>query len=408
MTRPSKFAPEFKARAIDLYRSSEGRTIADVARELGIGTETFRKWVRQDEADRGERDDRLTSKETEELKRLRRENADLKRTNEILRLASAFFAQEGRPNPAQVVTFVETHRHTFGVAPLLAVLGEPVSTFYDRTNREPSMRAVQDTALAERIEAIWERSRRTYGAPRIHAMLARDGIRVGRKRVERLMRQLSIQGAHLRKHWKTTRQDRDATAAPDLVDRDFCATEPNTLWVADLTYVKTLQGILYLAVVLDVFSRKVVGWQMADRMTTDLVLTAFEMGLWRREVVRDRLIHHSDKGSQYTSLRFTQRLADAGVAPSTGSVGDSYDNAVAESFFGTLKTELIYRHSWASRHDAELAIFAWIEGWYNPERIMDGLGMCSPDEYEAAFYADTTNANLDTIVKVGNPKPSLQ
>ena len=180
------------------------------------------------------------------------------------------------------------------------------------------------------------------------------------------------------------------------------------VWVADLTYIKTLQGILYLAVVLDVFSRKVVGWQMADRMTTDLVLTAFEMGLWRREVVQDQLIHHSDKGSQYTSLRFTQRLADASVAPSTGSVGDSYDNAVAESFFGSLKTELIYRHTWISRHDAELAIFAWIEGWHNPERIMAGLAMRSPDEYEAAFYADTQNTNSETLIKVGNPESSLQ
>jgi len=304
------------------------------------------------------------------------------------------------------VTFVETHRDTFGVAPLLAAIGEPVSTFYDRTSREPSARAVADAAVVERISAIWERSRRSYGAPRIHAMLAREGIRVGRKRVERLMQQLGIQGAHLRKHWKTTRQDRRATAAPDLVERNFHAAAPNTLWVADLTYVKTLQGILYLAVVLDVFSRKVVGWQMADRMTTDLVLTAFEMGLWRRDTIRDRLIHHSDKGSQYTSLRFTQRLADAGVAPSTGSVGDSFDNAMAESFFGSLKTELIYRHSWASRHDAELAIFAWIEGWYNPERIIAALGMRSPDEYEAAFYADTTN--LDTPVNVGNHESSLR
>jgi len=270
------------------------------------------------------------------------------------------------------------------------------------------VRAVADAVVAERIEAIWQRSRRSYGAPRIHAMLAREGIRVGRQRVERLMRGLGIQGAHLHRHWKTTRPDRRVTAAPGLVERQFQAAAPNTLWVADLTYIKTLQGILYLAVVLDVFSRKVVGWQMADTMTTDLVLTAFEMGLWRREVVRDRLIHHSDKGSQYTSLRFTQRLADAGVAPSTGSVGDSFDNAVAESFFGSLKTELIYRHSWTSRHAAELAIFAWIEGWYNPERIIAGLGMRSPNEYEAAFYAETTNANLDTTVKVGNPESSLQ
>jgi putative transposase len=146
---------------------------------------------------------------------------------------------------------------------------------------------------------------------------------------------------------------------------------------------------------------------MADRMTTDLVLTAFEMGLWRREVVRNQLIFHSDKASQYTSLRFTQRLVDAGVAPSTGSVGDSFDNAMAESFFATLKTELIYRHTWTSRHDAELAIFAWIEGWYNPERIIARLGMRSPNEYEAAFYADTQNAYPDTTVKVGNPESSL-
>jgi putative transposase len=203
---------------------------------------------------------------------------------------------------------VDTHRHTFGVAPLLAAIGEPVSTFYDRVSRTQSARAVADAAVVERIEAIWERSRRSYGAPRIHAMLAREGIRVGRKRVERLMRQVGIQGAHLRKHWKTTRQSRDAAAVPDLVDRQFHAAEPNTLWVADLTYVKTLQGILYLAVVLDVFSRKVVGWQMADRMTTDLVLTAFEMGLWRRDVVRDQLIHHSDKGAQGGFKRSSQHL----------------------------------------------------------------------------------------------------
>jgi putative transposase len=215
------------------------------------------------------------------------------------------------------VTFVHQHCHAFGVAPLLAAIGEPVSSFYDRAGREPSPRAVADAGLAERIMAVWERSRRSYGAPRIHAMLARDGIRVGRKRVERLMRQLGIQGAHLHKHWTTTRQANTATAAPDLVDRHFRAAGPNRLWVADLTYIKTLQGILYLAVVVDVFSRKVVGWQMCDRMTTDLVLSAFEMGLWRRDIVRDRLIHHSDKGSQ---PRFKGSLQHRLVVLST--VGD--------------------------------------------------------------------------------------
>lgn len=286
--------------------------------------------------------------------------------------------------------FVEQYRATYGVGPLLSAIGEPASTFYQRVSRPVSARSLTDAALLERIEAIWERSRRTYGAPRIHAMLTREGVAVGRKRVERLMRNAGIAGVHLRKHWRTTTADPDAVPAPDLVDRDFTATAPNQLWVADFTYVRTGQGFLYLATVLDVFSRKIVGWKMSDRMTTDLVLDAFEMGLWRRDVTRHELIHHSDKGSQYTSLRFTQRLIDAGVDPSTGSTGDSYDNAMAESFFSTIKRELIYRDSWTSRHDAELAIFAWIEGWYNKERIMSCLGMQSPDEYEHAY--NTANA----------------
>lgn len=215
-------------------------------------------------------------------------------------------------------------------------------------------------------------------------MLLRQGVAVSQNRVARLMAAAGIEGAHLHKHWKTTRQDKRNSAAPDLVDRKFTADAPNRLWVADFSYILTMQGVLYLATVLDVFSRKIVGWQMSDRMTTDLVLSAFEMGLWRRDVTREQLVHHSDKGSQYTSLRFTQRLLDAGVSPSTGSVGDSYDNAMAESLFSTIKTELIYRQRWESRHDAELAIFSYIEGFYNPERIQQALGMRSPDEFEAA------------------------
>ncbi len=301
------------------------------------------------------------------------------------------------------MSFVNEYKATFGVEPLLRAIGEPVSTYYQRVSRPPSQHALTDAALTERIEAIWEHSRQTYGAPRIHAMLAREGIRVGRKRVERLMRSAGIEGVHLRKRWRTTNADPNHKPAPDLVDRDFTATAPNRLWVADFTYVRTFQGFLYLAIVLDVFSRKVVGWKMSDRMKTDLVLDAFEMGLWRRDVVRDALIHHSDKGSQYTSLRFTQRLIDAGVDPSTGSTGDSYDNAMAESFFSTIKRELLYRQNWETRHDAELAIFAWIEGWYNSERIMAALGMRSPNEYEHACTIDNAPR-----VNEENQKLSLQ
>lgn len=197
-----------------------------------------------------------------------------------------------------------------------------------------------------------------------------------------LIAKAGIEGAHLRKHWKTTRQDARNTAAPDLIDRKFTAQAPNRLWVADFSYILTMQGVLYLATVLDVFSRKIVGWQMSDRMTTDLVLSAFEMALWQGDVVRQQVVHHSDKGGQPTALRFTQRLIDAGVSPSTGSVGDSFDNAMAESLFSTIKRELIYRQRWACRHDAELAIFSYIEGFYNSQRIQDALGMLSPNEYE--------------------------
>ena len=289
------------------------------------------------------------------------------------------------------MSFVEEHRAAYGVEPLLAALGEPVSTYYERITRRPSARAVSDAGLAERIEAIWEDSRRTYGSPRVHAMLAREGVRVGEKRVARLMAANGWQGAHLRRHWATTRQDEGARFAPDLVDRAFSAPGPNRLWVADFTYVATGQGTLYLATVLDVFSRKIVGWHMNDRMLTDLVLAALEMGLWRRAVIREQLVHHSDRGAQYTALRFSQRLADAGVAASMGSTGDSYDNAMAESFFGTIKAELLYRQRWATRHDADMAIFDWIEAWYNPRRIQAALGMRSPDEYEADFHTSTDN-----------------
>lgn len=303
------------------------------------------------------------------------------------------------------MSFVNQHKADFGVEPLLAVLGEPVSTFYDRAGRRPSARALTNAALTERIEAIWEHSRRSYGSPRVHAMLLREGIKVGENRVARLMSAAGIEGAHLHKHWKTTRPDERRSAAPDLVDRQFTAATPNRLWVADFTYILTGQGVLYLATVLDVFSRKIVGWQMSDRMTTDLVLSAFEMGLCRRDLPDrgdrgarggEQLVHHSDKGSQYTSLRFTARLAEAGVAPSTGSVGDSYDNAMAESLFSTIKTELIYRQRWASRHDAELAIFSWIEGWYNAERIQAALGMLSPDEFEARHRRGSASAATTT------------
>jgi putative transposase len=311
------------------------------------------------------------------------------------------------------VTFVAAYRAEFGVVPLCAVINLPVSTFYDRTVRPPSVRAQADGELAERIEKIWTDSGRTYGSPRVHAQLARDGIFVGHKRVERIMAGRGWRGAYLRRGWATTtRRDpsRARLDAPDLVQRQFTADRPHALWVADLTYVRTLQGFFYLAMVLDVFSRRLVGWMMGDTLRTELVLAALEMAIHRRDTAAgDRsagpheLIHHSDRGAQYTSFGFSTRLREAGIAPSLGSVGDSFDNAMAESWFGTIKIELIYRRVWRSRHDAELGIFRWIEGWYNPRRIQRVLGWRSPNEYEAGFY---TGADL-SVPATAQPAPVL-
>ena len=291
------------------------------------------------------------------------------------------------------------HRGEFGVAPLCRAVGLPVSTFYDRVGRPISARAVADADLAERIEKVWADSGRSYGSPRIHACLAREGIRVGRKRVERIMVDNGWQGAYLRRGWKiTTVPGQPATPVPDLVDRDFTAARPNQLWVADITYVRTMVGLFYLAMVLDVFSRRLVGWMMGDTLRTELVLAALEMAVHHRdtgpfpaaattEPDGQAVIHHSDHGSQYTSYAFSRRLVDTGITASLGSIGDSFDNAMAESWFATIKIELLYRRIWRTRHEAQLEIFRWIEGWYNPRRIQAKLGWRSPLEYEAAYAA---------------------
>src|SRR6187549_2107031 len=230
----------------------------------------------------------------------------------------------------------------------------------------------------------------TYGSPRVWLELRRQGVRVGRKRVERLMRTHGLQGAHLRRGWRhgSTRQNPSHTAAPDLVDRDFHTTEPNRLWVADLTQLVTGEGVLWLASVRDAFANRIVGWATDPRATTTLVLTALNHALCSRDVRAGQLIFHSDKGAQYTALRFTQRLVDAGVAPSTGSTGDSFDNALAENLWSTIKVELLYwpGTTFVTRVEAEHALVRYIDGWYNPRRIQAGLGGMSPNEYEDAYH----------------------
>lgn len=273
------------------------------------------------------------------------------------------------------------------------------STFYGwlARDRDPSPRRREDVEVLAEIRGVHDRSGQTYGAPRVHATLRRRGRHVSRKRVERLMRAAGLQGAYLRKRWRapSTRQDPNAAPAPDLVGRDFTAEAPDRLWVADATRIPCGEGAFWLAAVRDVFSNRIVGWKTSDRCDTELVLGALEYAVWSRDVLNGQLRHHSDRGSNYTSFRFGARLEDHGILASMGSVGDSYDNALMENFFSTLKTELVYRRTWRTREEAENALFAYIDGWYNRERIQARLGWLSPDEYEHNWH--TSRAHPEPV-----------
>ena len=265
-------------------------------------------------------------------------------------------------------------------ATMCRLLGVSASGYYAWQDRPPSARSAADAVLLEHIREAHAQSYGTYGAPRLHAELAAKGILVGRKRVARLMRAAGLAGVSRRKGPRTTRRREGARPAPDLVERNFTAERPDQLWVADITYVPTWAGFLYLAVVLDAFSRRVVGWAMATHLRTQLVLDALEMALRQRRP--QGVIHHSDQGSQYTSIAFGSKCRRAGVRPSMGSVGDCYDNALCESFFATLECELIDRRRFPSQSQARMAVFEFIEGWYNSRRRHSSIGYLSPINYE--------------------------
>jgi putative transposase len=280
-----------------------------------------------------------------------------------------------------VFAFIEAEKAAYPVATMCRLLGVSKSGYYAWRTRPLSTRAHADRAMTGQIRVIHERSRGTYGAPRVWAELRYEGVYCSRKRVARLLRIAGLQGCHRRKGPHTTRRRPNAAPAPDLVKRDFAAAAPDQLWVADITYVSTWMGFLYLAVVLDVYSRRVVGWAMAEHLRTELVVEAVEMALWRRRPSTG-VIHHSDQGSQYASLAFGRRLREAGMFPSMGSRGDCFDNAMAESFFATLECELLARQRFPTRNTARLAVFDYIEGFYNTHRRHSALDYLSPAAYE--------------------------
>jgi putative transposase len=284
-----------------------------------------------------------------------------------------------------VFRFIEAEQACFPISLSARLLGVSRSGFHAWRCRPPSDRALSDAWLTEKIKEIHGQSRGTYGSPRIHAELRRQGIRVGRKRVERLMRQAGLSGSHTRRKGKTTIRVQGVRVADDLVERDFNPTAPNRLWCADIKEIPTWEGKLYLASVLDCFSRRVVGWSMRDDMQAELVVDALEMAVARRRP-GPGLVHHSDQGSQYVALVFGQRLRAAGIAQSMGSKGDCFDNAAIESYHATLEKDLLRRRSLRTKQEARTALFDYIETFYNRERLHSTLGYRSPDEFEHNHY----------------------
>jgi putative transposase len=285
-----------------------------------------------------------------------------------------------------MIAYIDAHRDRFGVEPICQVLPIAPSTYYAASRRPASARAVRDTQLKGEIARVHAEQFGVYGARKVWRQLHREGISVARCTVERLMGELHLQGVRRGKTRRTTTPDATAPRPADLVDRDFSAARPNQLWVADLTYVATWSGFVYVAFIIDAFSRFLVGWQASRSLRTDLALDALEMAIWRRQAQLEGLVHHSDRGSQYLSIRYTQRLADAGAVTSVGSRGDSFDNALAETIIGLYKTELIRRRGpWRGLDEVEYATLEWVD-WFNHRRLLEPIGHVPPAEFEAAYH----------------------
>ncbi|ENY4335098.1 IS3 family transposase [Escherichia coli O150:H11] len=402
MTKNTRFSPEVRQRAIRMVLENQGEydsqwaAICSIAPKIGCTPETLRVWVRQHERDTGGGDGGLTTAERQRLKELERENRELRRSNDILRQASAYFGEGGvRPPLEKVMPLLDKLRKLYGVGPVCSELHIAPSTYYhcQQQRHHPdkrSARAQRDDWLKKEIQRVYDENHKVYGVRKVWRQLLREGIRVARCTVARLMAVMGLAGVLRGKKVRTT-ISRKAVAAGDRVNRQFVAERPDQLWVADFTYVSTWQGFVYVAFIIDVFAGYIVGWRVSSSMETTFVLDALEQALWARRP--SGTVHHSDKGSQYVSLAYTQRLKEAGLLASTGSTGDSYDNAMAESINGLYKAEVIHRKSWKNRAEVELATLTWVD-WYNNRRLLGRLGHTPPAEAEKAYYASIGNNDL--------------
>ncbi|EER0042282.1 IS3 family transposase, partial [Escherichia coli] len=396
------FSPEVRQRAIRMVLESQDEydsqwaAICSIAPKIGCTPETLRVWVRQHERDTGGGDGGLTSAERQRLKELERENRELRRSNDILRQASAYFAKaEFDRLWKKLMPLLDKLREQYGVGPVCSELHIAPSTYYhcQQQRHHPdkrSARAQHDDWLKREIQRVYDENHQVYGVRKVWRQLLREGIRVARCTVARLMAVMGLAGVLRGKKVRTT-ISRKAVAAGDRVNRQFVAERPDQLWVADFTYVSTWQGFVYVAFIIDVFAGYIVGWRVSSSMETTFVLDALEQALWARRP--SGTIHHSDKGSQYVSLAYTERLKEAGLLASTGSTGDSYDNAMAESINGLYKAEVIHRKSWKNRAEVELATLTWVD-WYNNRRLLGRLGHTPPAEAEKAYYASIGNDDL--------------
>ncbi|ELE2989006.1 IS3 family transposase [Escherichia coli] len=402
MTKNTRFSPEVRQRAIRMVLESQDEydsqwaAICSIAPKIGCTPETLRVWVRQYERDTGGGDGGLTTAERQRLKELERENRELRRSNDILRQASAYFGEGGvRPPLEKMMPLLDKLREQYGVGPVCSELHIAPSTYYhcQQQRHHPdkrSARAQRDDWLKKEIQRVYDENHQVYGVRKVWRQLLREGIRVARCTVARLMAVMGLTGVLRGKKVRTTVSWK-AVAAGDRVNRQFVAERPDQLWVADFTWVSTWQGFVYVAFIIDVFAGYIVGWRVSSSMETAFVLDALEQALWARRP--SGTIHHSDKGSQYVSLAYTQRLKEAGLLASTGSTGDSYDNAMAESINGLYKAEVIHRKRWKNRTEVELATLTWVD-WYNNRRLLGRLGHTPPAEAEKAYYASIGNNDL--------------
>ncbi|WP_233597565.1 MULTISPECIES: IS3 family transposase [Corallococcus] len=374
--RPRReFSVEYKAQAVKLV-VEEGKSIPQVARDLDLTESALRLWVEQMKTDRGEgKPGALTTVEREELARLRKENRELRMEREILKNGGGLL----REGDEVKFTFIHAEKALYPVAVLCRHLGVSRSGYYAWAKRPESERKKSDRALSTEVLAIHQESRGTYGAPRVHAELKARGRRVARKRVARLMRQADVRARSRRRFVRTTDSAHRHPVAPNTLERNFRPGQPNRTWAGDITYVWTEEGWLYLAVLLDLFSRKVVGWAMGERIDRELVLSALDMALLGRPAPA---LHHSDRGSQYASEDYRRLLEARGIECSMSRKGNCWDNAVAESFFSTLKLELVYVTRFKTREQARCALFEYIEVFYNRKRRHSALGYLSPIEFE--------------------------